>query len=74
MNLVYRRNHMKTIKKFADDILLLAGFILLVIAGSYVSPAVALYTAAVECLSGAYLINYTLTADKAKGVDMNAHS
>ena len=34
---------MKTIKKFADDILLLAGFILLVIAGSYVSPAVALY-------------------------------
>lgn len=74
MNLVYRRNHMKTIKKFADDILLLAGFILLVIAGSYVSPAVALYTAAVECLSGAYLINYTLTADKAKGVDTNAHS
>lgn len=65
---------MKTIKKFADDILLLAGFILLVIAGSYVSPAVALYTAAVECLSGAYLINYTLTADKAKRVDTNAHS
>lgn len=74
MNLVYRRNHMKTIKKFADDILLLAGFILLVVAGSYVSPAVALYTAAVECLSGAYLINYTLTTDKAKGVDTDAHS
>lgn len=74
MNLVYRRNHMKTIKKFADDILLLAGFILLVVAGSYVSPAVALYTAAVECLSGAYLINYTLTADKTKGVDTDAHS
>lgn len=65
---------MKTIKKFADDILLLAGFILLVIAGSYVSPAVALYTAAVECLSGAYLINYTITVDKAKGVDTDAHS
>lgn len=65
---------MKTIKKFADDILLLAGFILLVIAGSYVSPAVALYTAAVECLSGAYLISYTLSNGKSKGVDEHVRS
>lgn len=62
------------IRKYIDDLLLITGFILLVIAGAYVSPVVALYTAAVECLSGAYLINYTLTADKAKGVDTNAHS
>lgn len=47
---------MKTIKKFADDILLLAGFILLVIAGSYVSPAVALYTAAVNAYRGRILL------------------
>ena len=65
---------MKTIKKFADDILLLAGFILLVAAGSYVSPAVALYTAAVECLSGAYLISYTLSNGKSKGVDEHVRS
>ena len=65
---------MKIIKGYIDDILLIAGFVLLVIAGSYVSPVVALYTAAVECLSGAYLINYTITADKAKGVDTDAHS
>lgn len=46
---------MKIIKGYIDDILLIAGFVLLVIAGSYVSPVVALYTAAVECLSGRIL-------------------
>lgn len=60
---------MKIIKGYIDDILLIAGFVLLVIAGSYVSPVVALYTAAVECLSGAYLISYTLSNGKSKGAD-----
>ena len=32
---------MKIIKGYIDDILLIAGFVLLVIAGSYVSPVVA---------------------------------
>lgn len=65
---------MKIIKGYIDDILLIAGFVLLVIAGSYVSPVVALYTAAVECLSGAYLISYTLSNDKSKGVDEHVRS
>lgn len=65
---------MKIIKGYIDDILLIAGFVLLVIAGSYVSPVVALYTAAVECLSGAYLISYTLTNSKSKGVDEHVRS
>ena len=60
---------MKIIKGYIDDILLIAGFVLLVIAGSYVSPVVALYTAAVECLSGAYLISYTLSNGKSKGAN-----
>ncbi|EHM37860.1 hypothetical protein [Anaeroglobus geminatus] len=61
---------MKIIKGYIDDILLIAGFVLLVIAGSYVSPVwSALYTAAVECLSGAYLISYTLSNGKSKGAD-----
>ena len=65
---------MKIIKGYIDDILLIAGFVLLVIAGSYVSPVVALYTAAVECLSGAYLISYTLPIGKSKGVDEHVRS
>lgn len=65
---------MKIIKGYIDDILLIAGFVLLVIAGSYVSPVVALYTAAVECLSGAYLISYTLSSGKSKGVDEHVRS
>lgn len=63
---------MKIIKGYIDDILLIAGFVLLVIAGSYVSPVVALYTAAVECLSGAYLISYTY--GRSKGVDDDVRS
>lgn len=65
---------MKIIKGYIDDILLIAGFVLLVITGSYVSPVVALYTAAVECLSGAYLISYTLSNGKSKGVDEHVRS
>lgn len=63
---------MTIIRKYIDDLLLIAGFILLVIAGAYVSPVVALYTAAVECLSGAYLISYTY--GRSKGVDDDVRS
>ena len=55
---------MRLLIRYVDDIFLLAGFVLLVVAGVYVSPAVALYTAAVECLSAAYLVSYAVRGKK----------
>lgn len=46
---------MKRLLPYIDDILLLVGCILLIIAGAYIHIVLALYTAAAECLALAYL-------------------
>lgn len=65
---------MEILLEFADDILLIIGFVLLVVAGAHISPVLALYTAAVECLVGAYLVGYSTAGSARNEVDDNAHT